>query len=210
MTTTYKKVKSASKEELNVIAGDLAYRTVSPLFNRDQSNSIKLIMTKVITEAIEKNEEVKFESTYDELKRIESNNKVIRDIKQIIPGEIYDKPGEQKMFAGAKIIVIDINPRFNERVRALVLGYPFEERRGQYFRFPKNVSVYRGAGGYCRTCGVEHVGLKHLFDEHGAVIVERFDMNIFNRMKELEIARKSEQISFKNHKYKTDKTSKTR
>ena len=205
MTTTYKKVKNASKEELNVIAGDMAYRTVSPLFNREQSNSIKLIMTKVITEAIEKNEEVKFENTYDDLKMIESNNKVIRDIKQIIPGEIYERPGDQKMFSGVKIIVIDINPGFNERVRELVLSYPFKERNGQHFRFPTSASIYTGDGSYCRTCGVEHIGLKHLFDENGAPIVERFDENIFYRMKELEIARKREKINSKEHKHETEK-----
>lgn len=55
-----------------------------------------------------------------------------------------DRSGEHRKLSRAQIIVSDVNTRFSGKVRALVLGYPLEERNGKYQRFPRNVTPYGG------------------------------------------------------------------
>jgi hypothetical protein len=198
-TKTYKKLRTMSEGERKLFDADYAYRQAAVFFSQRYASVVKREFSKILTKSAKLEQDPDFEEAMDELAKVDGKVKLVRELKEIRRARIYDREGEENELLSVRLIESDTNPRFNETVRILVEAYEFESRLNGNLRYPQKISAYKGVGNYCERCGCEHMSNLHLFSVDGKPIVERFDMHLFQRCKELDEARKREQISFKNY-----------
>lgn len=184
-------IKNGTESEKTVLLTDLVLKSMSRLFNQDESQKIKRATANYLSDCLREGKEVKSVELMNEIKSEADQDNVMRKMTTFKDADFYNRKSTSPSFRDPIVYYEKETrkPEINKKRPRDSNGFNWVPRgKGKSLELPDGAEPYKGTDEYCKTCGGEHEKDKHVFDNNGNVNIEEM-AKVIDRFKELDVLR---------------------